>query len=740
MRKKETVPVSSAAGKMPFHKVYEDGVFESTRNYFTEMFAVEQVRIQDAEVFKHKMNQLYLGMPGDCLFQMVVHNALVEKEDYLRSVLVPQDKMVQAPVYNRTILETVDIGCNNVQKRVYLVVGKTAGSVDKARNYFEEQRPVIEKAFGEIKLRKLNALERLEMLYGVFHPKKNDFARLLDLRNDGNIQLVNLKYLKLTEKELVAPKTWDTGAKLVNYTILDKDMETQCFSRNLFLNCIPREVSVNVVLDLTSVSSNMLFSIQYNPVDAKLGYEAVSEVVKKNTRIVKKQKRETIQDKKNHTVLTFSERKEVNEEVYQSEAALEATKQVVASDGAFMEISVVITLFADSLEELDRTTDMLRISAAKYACSVKCLDMLQYEAFCSSLPLGKQRVNVSRFLNSERLAQLTPISATMGTRRGGAFLGLNAINDNLIFYDSKQGLNLSGVITGVEYSGKTYQMKREILNAMLTTKDTVNVVAFDDSFDAFVESLGGSRAYLSELNPFATTEGYGLTVEDATAKRTFLSAFIRDEKEVEQLLTEAEYFGDGEYMNGLLESGAYPKAENAVKGISLDMIGSRETGRLRLYKVWNKEELLVTMEYLWNQSVTEKKSNQSNWYFIEPVDCLMVQEATLNYLLWFLKSCSAIKNVATVVVQDAVGLMASSISSSIAVEEVVSGCGYVKLLNQGPVERKKFVELLNIPNALIPYITNVEPGQGLIVTPASSMAFDDNFLERGHEFTELFRK
>ena len=740
MRKKETVPVSSAAGKMPFHKVYEDGVIESTRNYFTEMFVVDQVRIQDAEVFKHKMNQLYLGMPKECLFQMVVHNALVEKEDYLRSVLVPQDKMAQAPVYNRTILETVDIGCNNVQKRVYLVVGKTAGSVDKARSYFEEQRSVIEKAFGEIKLRKLSALERLEMLYGVFHPKKNDFVRLLDLRNDGNIQLTNLKYLKLTEKELVAPKTWDTGAKLVNYTILDKEMETQCFSRTLFLNCIPREVSVNVVSDLTSVSSNMLFSIQYNPVDAKLGYDAVSEVVKKNTRIVKKQKRETIQDKKNHTVLTFSERKEVNEEVYQSEAALEATKQVVASDGAFMEISAVITLFADSLEELDRTTDMLRISAAKYACSVKCLDMLQYEAFCSSLPLCKQRVNVSRFLNSERLAQLTPISATMGIRRGGAFLGLNAINDNLIFYDRKQGLNLSGVITGVEYSGKNYQMKREILNTLLTTKDTVNVVAFNDSFDAFVDSLGGSRAYLSELNPFATTEGYGLTVEDVVAKHTFLSAFIRDEKEVEQLLTEAEYFGVGEHMNGLLKSGDYPKAESAMKGISLDLVDSVETGRLRLYKVRNKEELLVTMEYLWNQSVTEKKNNQSNWYFIEPVDCLMMQEATLNYLLWFLKSCSAIKNVATVVVQDAVGLMASSISSSIALEEVVSGCGYVKLLNQGPVERKKFVELLNIPNALIPYITNVEPGQGLIVTPASSMAFDDNFLERGHEFTELFRK
>lgn len=740
MRKKEAVPISNAAGKLPFYKVYEDGVIESTRNYFTEMFVVEQIRIQDAEILKHKVNQLYLGMPEDCLFQMIVHNALVEKAEYLRSVLVPQDKMEQALVYNRTILETVDIGCNNVQKSVYLVIGRTTGSVEEAKAYFREQRPVIEKAFGEIRLRKLDTLEYLEMLYRVFHPKKNEFARLLDLKNDGNIQLSNLKYLKLTEKKLIAPKAWDTGAKLVNHTILDKDMETQCFSRTLFLNGIPREVSVNVISDLTSVSGNMLFSMQYNPVDARLGYDAVSEIVKKNTRIVKKQKRETIQDKKNHTVLTFSERKEVNEEVYQSEAALEATKQVVASDSAFMELSATITIFADTLEELGRMTDMLRISAAKYACSVKCLDLLQYEGFCSSLPLGKQRVNVSRFLNVERLAQLSPVSAAVGNQKGGAFFGLNAINDNLIFYNRKQGLNLSEVITGVEYSGKTYQMKREILNAMLTTKDTVNVVAFDDSFDVFVESLGGGRSYLPEVNPFMLTEGYGLTVEDLIAKRTFLSAFIKDEREVERFLLEAEHWKNREYMTGLLRSGMYVKLESAMNAVSLACIECGEYGRLRLYKVRNREELLITMEYLWNQSVTEKKNNQSNWYFMDPVDCLLVQETTLNYLLWFLKSCSAIKNVATVVLQDAVGLIASSTFSSIAVEEVVSGCGYVKLLNQGPVERKKFVELLNIPNALIPYITNVEPGQGLIITPTSSVAFDDNFLERGHEFTELFWK
>ena len=90
----------------------------------------------------------------------------------------------------------------------------------------------------------------------------------------------------------------------------------------------------------------------------------------------------------------------------------------------------------------------------------------------------------------------------------------------------------------------------------------------------------------------------------------------------------------------------------------------------------------------------------------------------------------------TVLVQDAVEIM-TTIAGSLALEDLVCGCGYVKLLNQGPIERKKFTEVLNIPNALLSYITNVEPSQGLIITPTSSVAFNDNFLGKDSEFTKI---
>lgn len=710
MKRKKADQVSSVSNKIPIAGFHQDGIFETAKHFYTEMYAVEQVEMQDAEIFKYHLNRLYLELPRNMVFQMVVHNTIIPKEQYLKSVLVSQQAYHPAEQYNQTILDAVGIGCNNVEKHVYLVVGKKAPTAAKAEEYFKEKEQTIRKAFGTIQIRRLSSIERLQMLYHVFRSKKNSFGKEIDLKNNGRPELSNLKYMKMSELDLVAPKKWNTRKDLVDYTILDEDLPEQSYSRSLFLNNIPREVSINAISDFTSVSSHMLFSVFYHPTDAKAGFTAASEQVKKNTVILRKQKRETIQDKKNHTVITFTERKEINEAVYFHEAALDTTKGLVASDGLLMEASVVLTLFADSLEELERNTEILRISAAKYACSVKTLDMLQWEGFCSSLPLCRQRVNVSRFLSSERLAQFSPVIAAENGVQSGAFYGLNAINDNLVILNRKQGINLAGVITGTEHSGKTYQMKREILNALLTTKDKISLISYGTEYDSFIQNLDGEKITNLKTNPFHITEGYGLTKLDEQAKELFLAAYEQAKRMC------------SEYHEGDTEEVNYGQS------------------RLILYQPTNPAEYLATMEHLWNQSIEDKKNNITNWIFLDGIDEFLTashgEDAVFYYLLRYLKVSSDIRNVVTVLIQDAVEIM-TTIAGSLALEDLVCGCGYVKLLNQGPIERKKFTEVLNIPNALISYITNVEPSQGLIITPTSSVAFNDNFLEKDNEFTKI---
>ena len=92
-------------------------------------------------------------------------------------------------------------------------------------------------------------------------------------------------------------------------------------------------------------------------------------------------------------------------------------------------------------------------------------------------------------------------------------------------------------------------------------------------------------------------------------------------------------------------------------------------------------------------------------------------------------------------VQNSAHLIAQP-TTSVAFETAVQGSGYVKLLSQGPKERRRLADILNLPHALVPYITNVEPGKGVILTPSSNITFNDNFKELYPDspFKDLFYK
>lgn len=811
----------SVSRRMPFCNCYEDGgMIEPRPGFFTVMYGLGGVRMEDAAAFRQKMEYFFSSLPLGCCYQFVVHNGVVPKESYLRTVLAGPGHIPYADRYNGAILENMDVGHNNVRRKVYFVVGANKGTAAQAEGFFREKEGEIATLFGGVKLSRLSLLERLGMLYQAFHPGRMDFGEALDLDGDGNLRLSNLKYLGMTVKDLVAPERWDTSAKLLNATKISMGKGESCYSRTLFLNGIPKEISPNVIGDLTGVSGNMLFSMLCLPVDRETGFRAASRKVQENTIVTKRMKRETIQDRKERAVVQTASRKKADEAAYFYEAAQGMFKVAVASEGAVMETCVTVTLYAGTMEELDRDTELLKLSAAKFACSVKPLDICQYEGFCTTLPLCNPKVDVSRFLDSGRLAALSPVSVAASGREGGVFMGLNSVNDNLVLMDRRCGGNMGGVIVGAEHSGKTFQMKREIFGGMLSPGDRVYVVAGTDEYDGFVRRMGGRDARPGRWNPFYMTDGYGLIEDRGKVKERFLTALLsvsveagkkaaagagtfteagRGEKagdgqerdlmsEIRGFLQEpldfndweavGEFLGEGqEKYPGLAElsarvsdrkdrmadcpggrndgadslfGGALAETEvwdmvDAGPGFSArggllaeDRKVSREQdGRLFLYHAESTGDILMLMDYLWNGMIRDRKQGRGSWIFIEAVDGLLKNGACARYLMKYLQQCSAFRTVVTVAVQDAAGL-AGDAGHSVALEELARGCGYVKLLNLGPVERKKLAGALNLPNALLPYVSNVEPSKGLILTSASNVPFDDNFLGKDDPFVELF--
>lgn len=85
---------------------------------------------------------------------------------------------------------------------------------------------------------------------------------------------------------------------------------------------------------------------------------------------------------------------------------------------------------------------------------------------------------------------------------------------------------------------------------------------------------------------------------------------------------------------------------------------------------------------------------------------------------------SALQNVFTVVAQSSVRMFTDS-GVSYRYEDFLQVLGYFKLLNHDPIERRKYMDILNIPGSLVNFMAGAELGRGIILTQSANYSVDD---------------
>ena len=764
--------------KIPYERAFEEeGIIETRNHTYSKCYFVNDIKQSNTKdysqaTFNKKFKKLLDEMPEDISFQFVIHNKLVDQGFFLRKTLkVPEqyagyEKYVEA--YNAVIAENADVGHNNVKKDTYFVISMTADlpedAVKRFRAIDENIKDLFTDVYG-IEVSGLSLKTRLKVLYTMFNPGRDSFGSKVDIKGDGDFSFSNMKKLKLTTKDVIAPASIDAKESHKDYMVLNDET----FVRTFFINVTPAVISNSFVSDITSISSNMLLSMQYDHMPVELGLDVFTDNVAGNMTRKIVNRRESLSDRKNKRTEEHTSMINYTEQDYFNNAAIEVFKEGVATRTHIFACSIVITLFADDLDTLNRDTQLLYISTNKYAVQIKSLDLLQLEGFQSCLPLSNCRVDTKRIYNLDKLAMMHPLNIQEVLKQDGLFNGLNAINDNLIFFNRKNFSNSAGIIAGVDHCGKTFQCKREIFNAIISNKDRICIIATSDDYDGFVEELNGGKVEYPRTNMFECIKHYGLLDSDVYSKSIMLEALFKaiyvetqadkidfskiederdediseDVKKLINLSTRGEInFEDGEAVIEYIENNR--KAFNYVGEITEELrnllgVDTAVGKRVELYKVRSATELISAMNFLWNRSISDKAKNISTWLYIDAIDGVISSEQGLDYLMEYIDKCNKLETILTMVIQSSVKLMSDN-KTLIRLEELVNGCTYYKLLNQGAIERKKYSDLLNIPNSLINYITNVDYGKGLIITPSSNIAFDDNFVEEKSAFYELFKK
>jgi conjugal transfer ATP-binding protein TraC len=172
----------------------------------------------------------------------------------------------------------------------------------------------------------------------------------------------------------------------------------------------------------------------------------------------------------------------------------------------FFKFGLYISVYADSLEDLNKkTSSLVSVLQTKMVYTKPCIFQSE-QGFTSTLPLLKDDLVVGNNLNTSPLSTTFPfVSANISSNKGILY-GINRHNNSLILFDRFSMENANECIFAKSGGGKSYLAKLEIIrNLMLGVQ--VYVIDPENEYSYLTEAVGGTFLKISlsskqHINPF----------------------------------------------------------------------------------------------------------------------------------------------------------------------------------------------------------------------------------------------
>ena len=227
------------------------------------------------------------------------------------------------------------------------------------------------------------------------------------------------------------------------------------------------------------------------------------------------------------------------------EEAEELRDSIAAGFNKLFDSSVIATIFAYSMDELDRYTELLSNEMSKNLIDIKPCWAMQDEAFRSNMPYGDNKMTKSHTFDRRAMSTVFPFFTSDVGHEQGIPLGFNKQTGLPILYDnfSSKLTNYNMVIFGKSGAGKSVTIKT--LTARSVVLMGIESLALDaeGEYTVVAEALGGVNVTLSPnsktvINLF-DIEPENVKDEITGKERTVLSVENKVEDVTNSLLTMA---------------------------------------------------------------------------------------------------------------------------------------------------------------------------------------------------------
>lgn len=217
------------------------------------------------------------------------------------------------------------------------------------------------------------------------------------------------------------------------------------------------------------------------------------------------------------------------------ESAIKLRDKIQRGQEKLFQVSIYITIFADTLLELNKKTTLLETVLSSRLFYTKTAVFQQLEGLDSILPRGENILSQRRNLDSSTTALTFPFVSSELVQESGILYGINRSNNSLVIVDRFSLHNANSIIFAQSGSGKSYATKVEILRQLMQGTKVI-VIDPEREYKQLADSVKGTYIKLSvkskeKINPF------DLSVNSYDASNN-LSEHVQDLTEIISLMAE----------------------------------------------------------------------------------------------------------------------------------------------------------------------------------------------------------
>lgn len=443
-------------------------------------------------------------------------------------------------------------------------------------------------------------------------------------------------------------------------------------------------------------------------------------------------------------------------------------------------VTVILRNYSKSPSQNALHLEALKREVNKFdGCKLFTLDYQQEDAFSSTLPIGVNNVELERDLTTTELAVFIPFETQELFDPCGCYFGINTITKSVIMANRAKLKNRNGLVLGVPGAGKSFTVKRMILDTFFRTNNFIFINDPEGEYSPLVTALGGQvvkiaasssarinpldviisddsseiETTISEKSDFMIAicetivgERFSLTAQEKTtvdaATRNIYNRFFSNKPSadkmptLETLLNELKknrFIEDSQRLCSALEmyvSGSH-SLFNCKSNVDINnrivCFDIRDLGA-----TLKSLAMLIIQDTVWNKVSQNRNLGIDTSYFNDEFHLMLRDEQTAKYVVEIWKRFRKWGGEPTGITQNVKDLL-----RSIEIENILDNSDFIYLLAQESGDADILAEKLKLPNATMSFVRNVPPGYGVVKYGSVVLPFEDHYPENTKSFELL---